>query len=601
MPKILPSLIVFQLLALGLFAQPYAIGSRTYNLQDASRGNRSVPTEVFYPANTAGSGVPVATGNFPVIIFAHGFTMDYDAYENFWQELVPQGYIMAFPRTETSAIPFPDHGALAQDLVFLRQQFQDWGQNSATLFYRKLNDRYAYSGHSMGGGCSFIATSLDTGVTALVNFAAAETNPSAIQEAGQISNVPALIFAGERDCVTPTASNQTPMYDSLKSACKFYVEIIDGMHCRFADANFLCDAGEITCQPISSISRSDQHSRTFAVLNPWLEFMLQRNCDSWDEFNQALAGNSNITYRALCSYSPFEPEIFNLTDTIFCEGDSVQFFIETRADSFIWSNGIANQDTIWVGTPDIYSASTVDEFGCTEKSKAIIAIQKTKPVAKLSASDTFLCPEEEAILRADSSYASYLWSNGSTDSLLSVSDSGIFSVRIEGSNGCFGRSDSVSITKAQEYPRPLITKNGDTLSVRSGNAVQWFFNGDSIPGATSGVYLVDTFGNFHAVVLEESGCFSKSDTVSFIFDFIDPAGQIIESIYPNPFKDRLAISLVKDAQIMIHDLMGKLIWLGSSHAGLFELKTSDWESGAYILTVQQSNDGERFSWPLIKE
>lgn len=600
MTKILPAFILFQIIAIAAFGQPYQIGSRTFNLQDPNRSNRSVPTEVFYPAATAGQSVPVAAGTFPVIIFAHGFSMDYDAYENFWQELVPQGYIMAFPRTETSTLPPPDHLALAEDLVFLRQQFQDWGQNSATLFYRKLNDRYAYSGHSMGGGCSFIATSLDPGVTALVNFAAAETNPSAIQEAGQISDVPALIFAGQRDCVTPTSSNQTPMYDSLKSACKFYVEVKDGMHCRFADPNTLCDLGELTCQPIPSISRTDQHERTFRVLSPWLNFMLKSDCNIWSDFIQNLSADTTVSFRSDCDYEPLEPQIFNATDTMFCEDDSVKLYLGIQADSIIWSNGQANRDTIWVKIEDIHVANTIDQFGCQAESNPIRTIEKPKPRPLISASDTFLCPDEKAILSLDSVYDAYFWSNSTTDSVLIISDSGIYSVRVEAANGCFGRSDTVKVNLASEYPRPLITKNGDTLSLRSGNGVQWFRNGDSIPGAESGVYIVDSFGDYYAIILEESGCLSKSDTVSIVFNSVNTVSELVEKIYPNPFKERLVLAVEGPSLLSITDLSGRVIWQGVTEGGAIELKTRDWLPGMYLLQVRQKESGETMGLPILK-
>ena len=60
--------------------------------QDTSRGNRNIETEVYYPATTAGDNTPMTSGQFPVIVFGHGFVMVWSAYPNLWEEFVPNGW-----------------------------------------------------------------------------------------------------------------------------------------------------------------------------------------------------------------------------------------------------------------------------------------------------------------------------------------------------------------------------------------------------------------------------------------------------------------------------------------------------------------------------
>jgi len=57
-------------------------------------------------------------------------------------------------------------------------------------------------GHSMVGGSSFLAAENYTNFTALINFAAATTNPSSITAASHVT-VPLLMFIGENDGVAP--------------------------------------------------------------------------------------------------------------------------------------------------------------------------------------------------------------------------------------------------------------------------------------------------------------------------------------------------------------------------------------------------------------
>ncbi|GAB4284261.1 MAG: hypothetical protein Kow0068_09290 [Marinilabiliales bacterium] len=278
-----------------LYSQ-YEVGHTTIIFNDPSR-SRDIETEIYYPANTAGEDVPIVNGNFPVLIFGHGFVMAYSSYDNFWNEFVPQGYIMLFPRTEGDISP--DHGEFGLDLAFLQQAMQDENLNSGSIFYGAVAPQTAVMGHSMGGGSSFLAAEANPNFSAIVNFAAAETNPSAISAAGNIQ-IPALIFSGSEDCVASPIDNQIPMYDSLASNCKTYISIIGGGHCYFANYNFNCTFGESTCLPVVPITREEQHDVTFNFLSLWLDFTLKGNQTAFDQFNDSLAASSRITYQQNC-------------------------------------------------------------------------------------------------------------------------------------------------------------------------------------------------------------------------------------------------------------------------------------------------------------
>ena len=80
----------------------FPIGNRTITYNDPARSNRAIECVIHYPGVSAGSNVDVATGEFPIIVFGHGFAMQVGAYPNWWEELVPDGYIMVFPTTEGS-------------------------------------------------------------------------------------------------------------------------------------------------------------------------------------------------------------------------------------------------------------------------------------------------------------------------------------------------------------------------------------------------------------------------------------------------------------------------------------------------------------------
>jgi len=291
---------LFCLLAFSLAAQNFPIGQQTMNFTDTTRSNRSVPAEVYYPGLTAGSNTPLANGKFPVISFGHGFLMAYDYYLYLKDSLVPLGYILAFAKTETGILP--DHLELGKDLAFLVNQMKVEGNTPSSAYYNHIDSTSAVMGHSMGGGASFLGCENNPVPDAMVTFAAAETSPSAITAARHIS-IPSLVFSADKDCVTPPATNQLPMYDSLASDCKVFINIKGGGHCYFADYNFTCSIGEVGCTSSFTITRDQQHKAVIDFLVPYLDYYLKKKSPGWTVFNDSLQVSQRITYLESCSTS----------------------------------------------------------------------------------------------------------------------------------------------------------------------------------------------------------------------------------------------------------------------------------------------------------
>lgn len=303
------------LFKLSVFAQPFQIGSRTQTFVDPARANRQIPCDIYYPAITAGANAAVASGNFPVIAFGHGFVMPTSVYSNFWNNLVPQGYILVLPSTESSFSP--SHAAFGKDLAFVINAMKNEGLSSSSPFFNAISNKSAVMGHSMGGGCSFLAMQYDTSISALASFGAAVTNPSSVTAATDI-NKPSIVFSGANDCVAPPPAHQTPMYDSLNSFCKTFVSIIGANHCQFAGFNFNCSFGQSTCSPQATISEADQQNILNTYLNPWLDFYLKNNCNAGTQFQNLLASGTSISSQQNCSLS-CSPTLFqkNKSESVF--------------------------------------------------------------------------------------------------------------------------------------------------------------------------------------------------------------------------------------------------------------------------------------------
>jgi pimeloyl-ACP methyl ester carboxylesterase len=274
-------------------AQDFSVGSTIVTFTDPERNNRQISTAIYYPAETSGQNVPVAEGAFPVISFGHGFVMVHTAYQFLWLDLVPKGYILAFPTTEGSLSP--SHLDFGLDLAFIISKMKAENLDQTSMFYEAVAETSGIMGHSMGGGASFLACKDNEEPTTMVTFAAANTNPSSIQAAANV-NIPTLLFAGEFDCVTPPVQHQYPMYEATASQQKIIIDIYGGGHCYFADYNFLCSLGEASCIPQPAITRQQQQSATLDFLNPYFDFMLKGNAGSWEIFMDSLQTSQRIDY-----------------------------------------------------------------------------------------------------------------------------------------------------------------------------------------------------------------------------------------------------------------------------------------------------------------
>jgi dienelactone hydrolase len=275
----------------------YFIGKRTLNFYDASRNNREINAEISYPALAAGENTTPASGQFPLIVIGHGFVMTIDAYTNFVNTLTPLGYVVVLCNTETSFSP--SHDNFARDLLYLNNDIKNKSQNDVSFFlYQHLSGSSTIMGHSMGGGCSLLAASLANSneINCIVGFAPAETNPSAVTAAGMVT-VPALIFSGEGDNVTPPPAHQIPIYNALTNSCAILVTIKGGGHCYFAQPNVACDFGETFSNSNISISREEQQDIMFDILLPFLDLNLKFNTTAKQTLNDSLTLSPRITYQ----------------------------------------------------------------------------------------------------------------------------------------------------------------------------------------------------------------------------------------------------------------------------------------------------------------
>jgi dienelactone hydrolase len=362
----------FCLISLMLFA---GVGHRTITFNDAARtggfgsgggAGRQIQSEIYYPAATTADNVPITGSNYPVIVFGHGFSMTWDAYDNIWTDLVNKGYVVVLPRTEGGLSP--THMELGKDLAIIAAKMQILNTTSSSFFFGKLINKTALMGHSMGGGAAYLApTYAGANIATIVTLAAANSTPAAtssIVQAALIS-IPNLLFVGQNDCVAPPATHQNLIYNALSSAYKTEITITGAAHCEFANFNSSCSFGQSTCSPTPAISGAQQKDVLNDHLSLWLGYYLKGNCADALTFQDSLATSNRTTFR---QSAPFLPISFSatITNSTCSQPNGNAIIIATGGVApltYLWNNGQPTSNLSNVG-PGAYTLTTTDANLC---------------------------------------------------------------------------------------------------------------------------------------------------------------------------------------------------------------------------------------------
>ncbi|MDI1464649.1 dienelactone hydrolase family protein [Catellatospora sp. KI3] len=187
-----------------------AVGVRTLKF---SRGGRSLPTTVWYPATGRAGGspkanAPVAPGRFPLVVFSHGLHGLPAYYEQITRRLAAAGFVVAaptFPSTNRDADPFNagDMGNQPADVSEVITRVLKLDTTSGDGLRGHLDAAHvAVGGHSAGGFTSagVLANKRDTRVRAAIVIAGGSMG------AFKGARTPVLFVHGDKD---PTVTYQT--------------------------------------------------------------------------------------------------------------------------------------------------------------------------------------------------------------------------------------------------------------------------------------------------------------------------------------------------------------------------------------------------------
>lgn len=142
-------------------------------------------------------------------------------------------------------------------------------------------------------------------------------------------------------------------------------------------------------------------------------------------------------------------------------------------------------------------------------------------------------------------------------------------------------------------PPPVISIAGSELAASpsfDGN-IQWFLNGDSIPGAISQSYTVAVNGNYSVSYSYIPACTSFSEEINFSSVDVQDNALPSFSLYPNPFRNEVVIEpgdASGPALISVFDMSGRSLFIEEFEAGSKILDLSFLREGLYIVQLRDS-------------
>lgn len=299
----------------------------------------------------------------------------------------------------------------------------------------------------------------------------------------------------------------------------------------------------------------------------------------------------------------------------FCVGDSAILTAFPGYTSYFWSTGSSTSiETVY--TSDTITLTVTNQYGCEASTEVIAIMNEPQPGAVVTADGPLeFCIGDQVHLDAGPGYASYLWSHGSTTQVVTITETGEYTVIVLDGNGCIDSSmvaDPVMVTVWD--PEPLVNENGDILSVSNASdfvTFQWFFNGDTIVGATSDSYDIvgKGSGNYYVCVTDNEGCHG----CSFILEMTCCVGieeALFEGdihVYPNPNNGQFTLEVEMqrsmDMSVGLYDMIGKQVWvdqnLGNASSLRKEYNLSEVPDGVYFLRIHA--DDQMTVQKLIKQ
>ena len=216
-------------------------------------------------------------------------------------------------------------------------------------------------------------------------------------------------------------------------------------------------------------------------------------------YSVTVTNNNGCSGSSSQAVTMMEPAVIS-GNTHICQGESTTLSV-SGTGTYTWSTG-AHTSSITVSTPNNYSVTASLPNGCSSTASANVTVGTTPTPSILG--NTVICQGQSTTLTANGG-TSYVWSNASTNSSITVNQSGVYTVTATNAEGC-SNTANVTVT-VNPLPNVNITGNssfcqGDNMTLTATGASTYVWSNTS----TNASITVNNAGTYTVTGTNVNGC-----------------------------------------------------------------------------------------------
>ncbi|MFK7809535.1 MAG: nidogen-like domain-containing protein [Saprospiraceae bacterium] len=189
--------------------------------------------------------------------------------------------------------------------------------------------------------------------------------------------------------------------------------------------------------------------------------------------------------------------------TAICDGAATTLTADGAFENYDWSTGDDAQE-INVEEAGTYSLLVTDANGCTAEASLNVSLN-ANPEPVIAGSTTF-CEGSSTNLDAGTGFSTYVWSNGSEDQVVEITEGNTLTVTVTDANGCSG--EATTVVEESSSLNPVIS--GDLSFCEGGNSLLNAGSGFETytwsDGSEEQNLFVEDAGEYDVTVTDNSGC-----------------------------------------------------------------------------------------------